>query len=276
MLTGDNQRAAAAVGQQVGLAAADIIAEVLPADKAAAVRRLQDQGRRRVLMVGDGINDAPALAQADSGLAIGAGADIAIAAADVVLLQSRLSDVVGAVQLSRAVRRNIKQNLCWAFGYNIIGIPLAAGALLPVCGLAMNPMAAAAAMALSSFCVVSNALRLDYGRLSARRPRRQEVRQASGSDGAAAASSQAGSEVIGPITDHKEETIMQKTIHIQGMMCAHCTAHVKQALEDIPAVQQAEVSLELAQAVVDLSAPVEDETLRQAVAVAGYEVTGLA
>ena len=244
MLTGDNERTARAVGAQAGVD--EVIAGVLPDGKERVIRRLKQQGK--VTMVGDGINDAPALTRADLGIAIGAGADVAVDAADVVLMHSRLSDVPAAIRLSRTVLRNIHQNLFWAFFYNMIGIPLAAGILMPL-GLTLNPMFAAAAMSLSSFCVVSNALRLNWFDLrNAARDKKKT-------------------------NSYQEERPMEKTLKIEGMMCGHCEARVKKALEALPGVAQAEVSHETGTAVVQLSGEVSDETLRQAVEAQDYAVT---
>ena len=244
MLTGDNERTARAIGRQAGVD--EVIAGVLPDGKERVVRDLQAQGK--VAMVGDGINDAPALTRADIGIAIGAGTDIAIDAADVVLMKSRLSDVPAAIRLSRATLRNIHENLFWAFFYNVIGIPLAAGVWYPLFGLTLNPMFGAAAMSLSSFCVVTNALRLNLFKLH-----------------------EAGKE----IQKHKEEPTMKKTLHIEGMMCAHCEARVKKALEAVNGVESAAVSHEQGTAVVTMSTPVSDDALRQAVEAQDYRVLSI-
>ena len=248
MLTGDNERTAKAIGAQAGVD--QVIAGVLPEGKESVIRKLKEQGK--VAMVGDGINDAPALTRADIGIAIGAGTDVAIDAADVVLMKSRLTDVPAAIRLSRATLRNIHENLFWAFFYNTIGIPLAAGVFIPL-GLTLNPMFGAAAMSLSSFCVVSNALRLNLFKL----------RDAS------------RDKKIKPIelNTFKEETTMEKTMKITGMMCGHCEATVKKTLETIPGVSAAAVSHENGTAVVTLSAPVEDAALKKAVEDKGYTVT---
>lgn len=257
LLTGDNQRTANAIARQIGVD--QVIAQVLPQDKAKCVAQLQQQGQR-VAMVGDGVNDAPALAQADVGLAIGAGTDIAIESADVVLMKSSLLDIPAAMDLSRAVLRNIKQNLFWAFFYNSIGIPVAAGVLYPALHLTLNPMLAAAAMSLSSVCVVSNALRLrgwkppvfpNQPAPTAPLPE-SAVFQSQG----------------------KEENTVNKTIHIDGMMCAHCTGRVEKALNDLPGVE-ATVDLDSKSAAVTCTPDVSDDTLRQAVEDAGYHVTDI-
>ncbi len=257
LLTGDNQRTANAIARQIGVD--QVIAQVLPQDKAKCVAQLQQQGQL-VAMVGDGVNDAPALAQADVGLAIGAGTDIAIESADVVLMKSSLLDIPAAMDLSRAVLRNIKQNLFWAFFYNSIGIPVAAGVLYPALHLTLNPMLAAAAMSLSSVCVVSNALRLrgwkppvfpDQPVPTAPLPE-SAVFQSQG----------------------KEENTVNKTIHIDGMMCTHCTGRVEKALNDLPGVE-ATVDLDSKSAAVTCTPDVSDDTLRQAVEDAGYHVTGI-
>ena len=247
MLTGDNERTAKAIGAQAGVD--EVIAGVLPDGKESVVRRLKNSGK--VAMVGDGINDAPALTRADIGIAIGAGADVAIDAADVVLMKSSLMDVPAAIRLSRATLRNIHENLFWAFFYNVVGIPLAAGCFVAF-GLTLNPMFGAAAMSLSSFCVVSNALRLNFFKLR------------------------------DPKHDHRRRTKTRpaaqplvRTIKIEGMMCGHCEATVKRALEALPNVASAEVSHEAGTAVVTLTAPVADETLRQAVEAEDYTVTGI-
>ncbi len=247
MLTGDNERTAKAIGKQAGVD--EVIAGVLPEGKEAVIRRLKKQGK--VAMVGDGINDAPALTRADLGVAIGAGTDIAIDAADVVLMKSSLLDVPAAIRLSRATLRNIYENLFWAFFYNSIGIPLAAGVFYPLFGWTLNPMFGAAAMSLSSFFVVTNALRLNLFKLydaSKDKKRKQKTPQV------------------------KEEETMTKVITIKGMMCEHCEATVKKALEALPEVDEADVSQEKGTAVVTLNAPVDDEVLAKAVTDKDYEV----
>ena len=263
MLTGDNQRTADAIGRQAGVD--EVIAGVLPDGKEAVIRRLQESGK--VAMVGDGINDAPALTRADTGIAIGAGTDVAIDAADVVLMNSRLSDVPAAIRLSRATLRNIHENLFWAFIYNIIGIPLAAGVFIPL-GLTLNPMFGAAAMSLSSFCVVSNALRLNLFDLhSAKRDHPPKHVPA-----LPAALVQPAAEED---TTQKEETAMKKTLTVEGMMCPHCEARVKKALEALPQVDEAVVSHEAGTAIVTLNAEVDDEVLKKAVEAQDYPVTGI-
>ncbi len=250
MLTGDNQRTAQAIGKQAGVD--EVIAGVLPDGKESVIRKLKEQGR--VAMVGDGINDAPALTRADTGVAIGAGADVAIDAADVVLMKSRLLDVPAAIRLSRATLRNIHENLFWAFFYNTIGIPLAAGLFIPF-GLTLNPMFGAAAMSLSSFCVVSNALRLNLFNLrDARKDKPLKSKH----------------------SKHSEEvTTMEKTMKIEGMMCGHCEARVKKALEALPEVSAANVSHESGTAVVTLSGALTDEALKKAVEDQDYKVLGI-
>ena len=253
MLTGDNQRTADAIGRQAGVDR--VIAGVLPEGKEAVIRQLKQQGK--VAMVGDGINDAPALTRADIGIAIGAGTDVAMDAADVVLMHSRLSDVPAAIRLSRATLRNIHENLFWAFFYNTIGIPLAAGALIPL-GLTLNPMFGAAAMSLSSFCVVSNALRLNLFKL--RDPRHDHKRRGGQAP------------VALPETDASP---LRRTMHIQGMMCGHCEVTVKKALEALPPVESAQVSHEKGTAIVSLRAPVDNAALKKAVEDEEYTVTGI-
>lgn len=261
MLTGDNRRTAQAIGRQIGLSA--IVSDVLPGDKEAVIKRLSGYGR--TAMAGDGINDAPALTRADVGIAIGAGADVALEAADLVLMNSRLTDVPAAIRLSRQVLKNIHENLFWTFFYNCVGIPLAAGILAPVFGLSLNPVFAAAAMSLSSFCVVTNALRLNL--FSVRSNKRDRAKQMVPMP-----------EFVDGFTkrnldmEKKEEKKMTKTLDIEGMMCAHCQARVQKALEGIAGVTQAEVSLEENKAVVTMDTQVEDQKLIDAVTDSGYQV----
>ena len=269
MLTGDNQRTADAIGRQAGVD--EVIAGVLPDGKEAVIRRLQESGK--VAMVGDGINDAPALTRADSGIAIGAGTDVAIDAADVVLMNSRLSDVPAAIRLSRATLRNIHENLFWAFIYNIIGIPLAAGVFIPF-GLTLNPMFGAAAMSLSSFCVVSNALRLNLFDLhSTKHDRKPKSAALPAAPVQPAAAENTAEPVSAPVV--KEDNAMKKTLHVEGMMCCHCEARVKKALEALPAVDEAVVSHEAGTAIVTLNAEVSDADLKKAVEDQDYKVTGI-
>ena len=256
MLTGDNERTAKAIGDQVGVD--EVIAGVLPDGKEAVVRRLQQYGK--VAMVGDGINDAPALTRADMGIAIGAGTDVAIDAADVVLMQSRLRDVPAAIRLSRATLRNIHENLFWAFFYNVIGIPLAAGVWIPLFGWELNPMFGAAAMSLSSFCVVSNALRLNLCKIYDAHKDKKRA---------------GNSQIQSKIVYNEEETTMTKTMKINGMMCGHCEATVKKALESLDQVTEAVVSHEAGTAVVTLSADIADDVLKQTVEAKDYEVTSI-
>ena len=247
MLTGDNERTARAVGQLAGVD--EVIAGVLPDGKESVIRSLKQKGR--VAMVGDGINDAPALTRADIGIAIGAGTDIAIDAADVVLMKSRLSDVPAAIRLSRATLRNIHENLFWAFFYNAVGIPLAAGLWYPVFGWKLNPMFGAAAMSLSSFCVVTNALRLNLFKMyDAKRDKKIKGKR-------------------------KEGKKMEKTMKIEGMMCGHCEARVKKCLEELPEVTAAAVSHESGSAVVTLNAPVDDSVLKKTVEDQDYKVISI-
>ena len=256
MLTGDNEQTANAIGKQAGVD--EVIAGVLPDGKEAVIRKLKKQGR--VAMVGDGINDAPALTRADMGIAIGAGSDVAIDAADVVLMKSRLIDVPAAVRLSRATLTNIHENLFWAFFYNVIGIPLAAGLWYPLLGWKLNPMFGAAAMSLSSFCVVTNALRLNLCRVydpkhdrKAKPDRKNKTNK----------------------PNESEEKSMTKTMNIEGMMCGHCEARVKKALEALDAVSEAAVSHESGTAVVTLSADISDEKLKETVEAEDYKVTSI-
>ena len=248
MLTGDNEKTAAAIGRQAGVD--EVIAGVLPDGKESVIRKLMNEGK--VAMVGDGINDAPALTRADIGIAIGAGTDVAIDAADVVLMKSRLSDVPAAIRLSRAALRNIHQNLFWAFFYNAIGIPLAAGVWIPLFHWQLNPMFAAAAMSLSSFCVVTNALRLNFFDIH-NADKDKKIKQ----------------------SKKKEKNTMTKTIKIEGMMCGHCEAAVKKALEAIDGVTVNEVSHEKGIAAVSLSKDVPDDVLKKAVEDKDYTVKGI-
>ena len=255
MLTGDNERTARAIGAQAGVD--QVVAGVLPDGKEAVIRELQKRGK--TAMVGDGINDAPALTRADTGIAIGAGTDVAIDAADVVLMNSRLSDVPAAVRLSRATLRNIHENLFWAFFYNVVGIPLAAGAWISLLGWKMSPMFGAAAMSLSSFCVVSNALRLNFFDL--RSAKKDKKIQPVGR--------------LDQIESEKENGSMTKTLNVEGMMCGHCEARVKKALEAVEGVASAEVSHEKGTAVVTLSKDVPDAVLKKAVEDQDYAVTAV-
>ena len=264
MLTGDNQRTADAIGRQAGVD--EVIAGVLPDGKEAVIRQLQASGK--VAMVGDGINDAPALTRADTGIAIGAGTDVAIDAADVVLMNSKLSDVPAAIRLSRATLRNIHENLFWAFIYNVIGIPLAAGVFIPF-GLTLNPMFGAAAMSLSSFCVVSNALRLNLFDLHS--TKRDHAPKNASSLPAALTQPAA----VENKESTKEDNSMKKTLNVEGMMCGHCEARVKKALEALPEVDEAVVSHEAGTAIVTLNAEVADDVLKKAVEDQDYKVTGI-
>ena len=299
MLTGDNERTARAIGAQAGVD--EVIAGVLPDGKESVIRSLKEQGK--VAMVGDGINDAPALTRADIGIAIGAGTDIAIDAADVVLMKSRLSDVPAAIRLSRATLRNIHENLFWAFFYNVVGIPLAAGLWYPIFGWKLNPMFGAAAMSLSSFCVVTNALRLNLFKMhdaSKDHPMRKRAEKAANKGGDKAENAGAvrmGAEDTRSIgqTANGNETVskemqksenqknhinmegitMTKTMNIEGMMCGHCEARVKKALEALAGVESAEVSHEKGTAVVNMSADVADDTLKEAVEAQDYKVDSI-
>lgn len=256
MLTGDNRRTALSVAKQTGID--EVVSDVLPGDKAEVVEKLRKYGK--VAMVGDGINDAPALTQADIGIAIGAGADVALDAADVVLMKSSVGDVAAAIRLSRQTLRNIHENLFWAFFYNCIGIPIAAGALIPAFNIALNPMLGAAAMSLSSFCVVTNALRLNFFKPD--RPFKGKSKQP------------AELPKLMPTEENiknTEETAMKKTVYINGMMCSHCTAHVQKALSALDGVESVEVSLEDKKAVLTLNKNVDDAVITAAVREAGYE-----
>ena len=266
MLTGDNEHTAEAIGAQAGVDR--VIAGVLPDGKERVIRELQQRGK--VAMVGDGINDAPALTRADMGIAIGAGADVALDAADVVLVKSSLSDVPAAIRLSRAVLRNIHENLFWAFIYNVIGIPIAAGVWYHWFGLKLNPMFGAAAMSLSSFCVVTNALRLNFVKIySTKRDKKKNHKKNQ---------NQQDVQIIvntDVMAEKQEENDMEKVIEIKGMMCGHCEAHVKKALEALDGVASAEASHEKGTAIVQLSGSVDDAALKKAVEEEGYEVTGI-
>ena len=268
MLTGDNQRTADAIGRQAGVD--EVIAGVLPDGKEAVIRQLQASGK--VAMVGDGINDAPALTRADTGIAIGAGTDVAIDAADVVLMNSKLSDVPAAIRLSRATLRNIHENLFWAFIYNIIGIPLAAGVFIPF-GLTLNPMFGAAAMSLSSFCVVSNALRLNLFDLHSTRHDHKTASPAAAPVQSAAENNKKSDTEAPEVKT--EDNPMKKTLKVEGMMCGHCEARVKKALEALPEVDEAVVSHEAGTAIVTLNAEVADDVLKNAVEAQDYKVTGI-
>lgn len=270
MLTGDNERTARAIGRQAGVD--EVIAGVLPEGKENVIRKLKEKGR--VAMVGDGINDAPALTRADIGIAIGAGTDIAIDAADVVLMKSRLSDVPAAIRLSRATLRNIHENLFWAFIYNIVGIPLAAGLWIPIFGWQLNPMFGAAAMSLSSFCVVTNALRLNWCRLyDAGRDKmvKHSIRGVENTEGSKAVAAS----VTAENNMKMEDKTMEKTMKIEGMMCGHCEATVKKALESLDGVAEAAVSHENGTAVVKLSGDVSDAVLKKVVEDKDYTVVSV-
>ena len=264
MLTGDNERTARAIGAQAGVD--DVIAGVLPDGKESVIRKLQQYGK--VAMVGDGINDAPALTRADMGIAIGAGTDVAIDAADVVLMKSRLSDVAAAVRLSRATLRNIHENLFWAFFYNVIGIPLAAGVWIPIFGWTLNPMFGAAAMSLSSFCVVTNALRLNLFNM-------HDAKKDKKLKNPAIIKELVDNNKTNHNQENKEIGTMKKTMKIEGMMCSHCEATVKKALEGLDGVTSAEVSHEAGTAVVELSADVADDVLKKTVEDKDYKVTAI-
>ena len=265
MLTGDNERTAKAIGRQAGVDR--VIAGVLPDGKEEVIRKLKEQGK--VAMVGDGINDAPALTRADMGIAIGAGADVAIDAADVVLVKSRLSDVLAAIRLSRGTLRNIHENLFWAFFYNVIGIPLAAGIWIPIFGWKLNPMFGAAAMSLSSFCVVTNALRLNLLNIKDSRKDKKIRRKAAVPAGKVVAAAEINTET------KKENKTMTKTMKIEGMMCGHCEAAVKKALEALDGVASAEVSHEKGTAVVTLDKDVDNAVLTKAVEDKDYKVVSV-
>ena len=268
MLTGDNERTAKAIGEQAGVD--EVIAGVLPEGKEQVIRKLKEKGK--VAMVGDGINDAPALTRADMGIAIGAGTDIAIDAADVVLMKSRLSDVPAAIRMSRATLRNIHENLFWAFFYNAIGIPLAAGIWIPIFGWKLNPMFGAAAMSLSSFCVVTNALRLNLFKMhDASKDRKRKMKKIETAENTVSDIVLADKNE----SENKEETKMTKTMKIEGMMCGHCEAAVKKALEALEQVDTAEVSHEAGTAVVTLNSEISNEVLKKTVEDKDYTVTAI-
>ena len=268
MLTGDNERTAKAIQRQLGISR--VVAEVLPQDKEREVRRLQEEGHK-VAMVGDGINDAPALARADVGIAIGAGTDVAIESADIVLMKSDLLDAAAAIQLSRAVIKNIKENLFWAFFYNALGIPLAAGVFYPFLGWQLSPMFGSAAMSFSSVFVVSNALRLKGFRPSFRKKKELTACPVP----AAKAETGVPDTELENNTERKEEKKMKKTMKIEGMMCGHCTGRVEKALNALDGVQ-AEVSLEDKAAYLTIDGDVSDDTLKKAVEDEGYQVVDIA
>ena len=271
MLTGDNERTARAIGAQAGVD--EVIAGVLPDGKESVIRSLKEQGK--VAMVGDGINDAPALTRADMGIAIGAGTDIAIDAADVVLMKSRLSDVPAAIRLSRATLKNIHENLFWAFFYNVIGIPLAAGVWIPIFGWQLNPMFGAAAMSLSSFCVVSNALRLNWFKMyDGSRDRKRRTKDTA-EHRREEQKAELQTDTRNTENNKKEETTMTKTMKIEGMMCGHCEARVKKVLEALPQVDAAEVSHEAGTAVLTLNADIDNEVLKKTVEDQDYKVIGI-
>ena len=251
MLTGDNKLTAEAIAEKAGIT--EVVSDVLPADKEEYIRKLQEEGRK-VIMTGDGINDAPALARADIGMAVGSGTDIAASSADIVLMHDSLCDVGTAVSLSRAVMRNIKMNLFWAFFYNILGIPLAAGALYPIWGIRLSPMIGSAAMSLSSVCVVSNALRL---KLFKEKSAHENNKKAA------------------DIPQERKQDIMTKTLNVEGMMCMHCVSHVQKALEEVDGVSSANVDLDKGTARCSLEKDISDSVLKEAVEKAGYTVKGI-
>jgi P-type Cu2+ transporter len=292
MLTGDNERTAKAIGAQAGVD--EVIAGVLPDGKESVIRSLKEQGR--VAMVGDGINDAPALTRADIGIAIGAGTDVAIDAADVVLMKSRLSDVPAAIRLSRATLKNIHENLFWAFFYNVIGIPLAAGVWIPIFGWTLNPMFGAAAMSLSSFCVVTNALRLNLFKVhdssKDKKIKQNELRASHIVDSTGnhttgnAASDMADNNINNnEIHDHKDQENKKEnkenkgmttiTVNVTGMMCGHCEAHVNKAVKEAFGVEDVISSHEKGTTVIHAPEKLNEDKIREVIKEAGYEVTGI-
>lgn len=270
MLTGDNEKTARAIGKQAGVD--EVIAGVLPDGKESVIRSLKEQGK--VAMVGDGINDAPALTRADIGIAIGAGTDVAIDAADVVLMKSRLSDVPAAIRLSRATLRNIHENLFWAFFYNVIGIPLAAGVWIPIFGWTLNPMFGAAAMSLSSFCVVTNALRLNLFKVHDASRDKKIKQNVENPDFC-------NSEIHDPkdqenIKENKENKEMTTiTVNVTGMMCGHCEAHVTKAVKEAFGVEDVVSSHEKGTTVIHAPEKLDEDKIREVIKEAGYEVTGI-
>ena len=263
MLTGDNERTARAIGAQAGVD--QVIAGVLPEGKESVIRSLKEKGK--VAMVGDGINDAPALTRADMGIAIGAGTDVAIDAADVVLMKSQLLDVPAAIRLSRATLRNIHENLFWAFFYNVIGIPLAAGVWIPIFGWTLNPMFGAAAMSLSSFCVVTNALRLNLFKI-------HDAGKDKKINNSCTISNECG-DINNNINKKENNTMVKVTIQVTGMMCGHCEAHVNKAVQEAFGVQDVVSSHDAGTTIFTTPENVDEDKVRQVIKDAGYEVTGI-
>ena len=274
MLTGDNERTARAIGAQAGVD--QVIAGVLPDGKESVIRSLKENGK--VAMVGDGINDAPALTRADIGIAIGAGTDVAIDAADVVLMKSQLSDVPAAIRMSRATLRNIHENLFWAFFYNVIGIPLAAGVWIPIFGWTLNPMFGAAAMSLSSFCVVTNALRLNLFRIHDASKDKKIKNPISGAEqtinNSCTLSNERG-DINNNINKKENNTMVKVTVHVTGMMCGHCEAHVNKAIQEAFGVQDVVSSHDAGTTIFSAPEKVDEDKVRQVIKDAGYEVTGI-
>ena len=274
MLTGDNERTARAIGAQAGVD--QVIAGVLPDGKESVIRSLKEKGK--VAMVGDGINDAPALTRADIGIAIGAGTDVAIDAADIVLMKSQLSDVPAAIRMSRATLRNIHENLFWAFFYNVIGIPLAAGVWIPIFGWTLNPMFGAAAMSLSSFCVVTNALRLNLFKIHDAGKDKKIKNPVSEAEQTINNSCKLLNECsdINNNNNKKENTTMVKvTVNVTGMMCGHCEAHVNKAIQEAFGVQDVVSSHDAGTTIFSAPEKVDEDKIRQVIKDAGYEVTGI-